>query len=123
MKLRKRSVVARFFRQTRTRILLLYVSLLGVFTGLAIPLYQTLITNQVSLRVRNDLSEAQEIFHDAYMNWERQPNQTLEDLESFADDFLANQLPEDDNFFIFYYWWRLLPFQSISITQADATGV
>lgn len=101
VKLRKRSVVARFFRQTRTRILLLYVSLLGVFTGLAIPLYQTLITNQVSLRVRNDLSEAQEIFHDAYMNWERQPNQTLEDLESFADDFLANQLPEDDNFFIF----------------------
>lgn len=98
---RQRSVIRRFFRQTRTRILLLYISLLGIFTGLAIPLYKSLITSQVSLRVRNDLIEAHEIFHESYMNWERQPNQSVEDLETFADDFLANQLPEDDNFFIF----------------------
>lgn len=96
-----RSIWGDFFRQTRTRILLLYVVLMGLFTGLAIPLFQALITAQVSLRVRNDLSEAHEIFHTAYMNWERLPNQTLEDLETFADDFLVNQLPEDDNFFIF----------------------
>lgn len=101
MGLRKRSMIRRFFRQTRTRILLLYVSLLGMFTGLAIPLYKSLITSQVSLRVRNDLIEAQEAFHESYMAWERQPNQSLEDLEAFADEFLANQLPEDDNFFIF----------------------
>lgn len=99
--LRKPSMIRRFFRQTRTRILLLYISLLGMFTGLAIPLYQAMITSQVSLRVRNDLIEAQEVFHESYINWERQPNQSLEDLETFADDFLANQLPEDDNFFIF----------------------
>lgn len=97
----KRSVIRRFFRQTRTRILLLYVSLLGMFTGLAIPIYQSLIINQVSLRVRNDLVEAKERFQEAYMEWERQPDQSLEDLEAFADEFLTNQLPEDDNFFIF----------------------
>lgn len=100
-RLPKRSVLGAFFRQTRTRILLLYVALLGLFTGLAIPLYQTLMSSQVSLRVRNDLSEAKEIFLEAYMDWERQPNQTKQDLETFADEFLANQLPEDDNFFIF----------------------
>lgn len=96
-----RSIWGKFFRQTRTRILLLYVVLMGLFTGLAIPLFQALITAQVSLRVSNDLNEAHEIFHEAYIKWEGQPNQVLEDLETFADDFLINQLPEDDNFFIF----------------------
>ncbi|WP_299486984.1 HAMP domain-containing sensor histidine kinase [Acaryochloris sp. IP29b_bin.137] len=97
----KRSVLGAFFRQTRTRILLLYVSLLGLFTGLAVPLYQTLISSQVSLRVRGDLSEAREVFELAYKDWERQPHQTATDLEAFADEFLVNQLPEDDNYFIF----------------------
>lgn len=96
-----RSFLGAFFRQTRTRILLLYITLLGLFTGLAIPLYQTLITRQVSLRVRNDLGEAREVFELAYRDWERQPNQTVAELETFADEFLANQLPEDDNYFIF----------------------
>lgn len=97
----KYSVLRQFFRQTRTRILLLYVALLSLFTGLAIPLYQALIAGQVSLRVRGDLAEAREIFELAYTDWARQPNQTKEDLETFADNFLTNQLPEDDNFFIF----------------------
>ena len=96
-----RSILETFFRQTQTRILLLYIVLLGAFTGLAIPLYQALIFNQVSERVRGDLNEAREIFEAAYLDWEQQPNQTMQDLEGFADQFLANQLPEDDNFFIF----------------------
>lgn len=96
-----RSILSAFLRQTRTRILLLYVSLMGVFTGLAVPLYKTLITNQVSLRVRGDLHEAREVFELAYRDWEQPPNQTVNDLEQFTDEFLANQLPEDDNFFIF----------------------
>lgn len=96
-----RSLLETFFRQTQTRILLLYVVLLGAFTGLAIPLFYTLISAQVSERVRGDLIEAREIFQTAYLDWERQPNQNRQDLEDFADKFLANQLPEDDNFFIF----------------------
>ncbi|WP_299488201.1 HAMP domain-containing sensor histidine kinase [Acaryochloris sp. IP29b_bin.137] len=96
-----RSLLETFFRQTQTRILLLYVVLLGGLTGLAIPLFHTLISDQVSKRVRGDLIEAREIFQRAYLDWERKPNQNRQDLEDFADKFLANQLPEDDNFFIF----------------------
>ncbi|WP_299405684.1 HAMP domain-containing sensor histidine kinase [Acaryochloris sp. IP29b_bin.148] len=99
--LAKRSIWGMFFRQTQSRILLLYVTLMVLFTGLTIPLYRYLVVAQVTQRVRKHLNEAHDIFHQAYDDWERQPNQTLEDLETFADDFLVNQLPEDDNFFIF----------------------
>ncbi|MGR3277349.1 sensor histidine kinase [Acaryochloris marina NIES-2412] len=95
------SVWRNFFRQTRTRILLMYVVLLVLFTGLAIPLFYVLVTAQVSRRVRSDLKEAREVFLKAYTNWEQQPNQTKQDLEDFADQFLSNQIPEDDSFFIF----------------------
>lgn len=96
-----RSLWGSFFRQTRTRILLMYVVLLGLFTGLAIPLFQVLVTAQVSRRVRSDLKGAREVFLEAYTDWEQQPNQTKRDLEDFADQFLSNQIPEDDSFFIF----------------------
>ena len=96
-----RSLWRDFFRQTRTRILLMYIVLLGLFTGLAIPLFQVLVTAQVARRVRSDLKEARGVFLEAYTNWEQQPNQTKGDLEDFADKFLSNQIPEDDSFFIF----------------------
>ncbi|PZD73443.1 Sensor kinase CusS [Acaryochloris thomasi RCC1774] len=95
-----RSALAQVFRQTRTRILLLYVFLMLVFMGLSVPLFRHLIERQVSLRVREDLVEARENFMDAYLAWEKSPNQTQADLKVFVDEFLANQLPEDDNFLI-----------------------
>lgn len=91
----------KFFRQTRSRILLLYVVLMGLFTVLAVPLFQSLNTAQVSRRVRGDLIKAREVFLEAYTDWQRQPNQTEQDLKDFADRFLSNQIPEDDSFFIF----------------------
>lgn len=90
-----------FFRQTRTRILLMYIVLLGLFTVLAVPLFQVLVTAQVSRRVRSDLKGARAVFLEAYTNWEQQPHQTKQDLQDFADKFLSNQIPEDDSFFIF----------------------
>ncbi|WP_299403752.1 ATP-binding protein [Acaryochloris sp. IP29b_bin.148] len=96
-----RSLWGNFFRQTRTRILLMYIVLLGLFTGLAIPLFQILVTEQVSRRVRSDLKQARKVFLDAYTDWEQQPHQTKQDLKHFADKFLSNQIPEDDSFFIF----------------------
>lgn len=95
-----RSVFARITRQTRTRILLMYVLLMLIFMGLSIPLSLRLIQRQVSGRVREDLQEAQENFREAYQIWEKSPNQTVSDLEVFYDDFLSTQVPEDDNFLI-----------------------
>ncbi|NJK40199.1 MAG: HAMP domain-containing protein [Acaryochloridaceae cyanobacterium SU_2_1] len=96
----KRSRFAQFFSQTRTRILILYIFLMLSCLGAAAPIFRALIAQEVSARVRDDLQEAKTEFQTAYDRWENAPNQTMGDLETFIDEYLASQLPEDDNFLI-----------------------
>ena len=88
------------FREARTRILLLYVLSMFLLTAASIPIFRTLLYASVDRRVREDLAEEQEEFLETYEVWEQKPKPSLEDLKAFADEFLAETLPEDDNFHI-----------------------
>ncbi|MDJ0705010.1 MAG: ATP-binding protein [Leptolyngbyaceae cyanobacterium MO_188.B28] len=89
------------FREARTRILLLYVVCMLLLTAASIPVFRILLVSSVDNRVREDLAEEQEEFLENYEAWEQETRHSLEELKVFADDFLAETLPEDDNFHIF----------------------
>lgn len=88
----------RMFNETRTRILLLYALLLLLLTGIAIPVFRYLLFANVSSRVQESLNEERDSFLQAYVDWEKEPNQKTEELKVFVDQFLENSRPEDDNF-------------------------
>lgn len=88
----------RVLRETRTRILLLYVLLLMMLSGLAVPIFRYFLFASVNNRVRESIHEEQESFLESYANWEADRNQNVEDLEGFVDQFLRSTRPEDDNF-------------------------
>jgi signal transduction histidine kinase len=87
-------------RQTRTRILLLYLLFMVLLTAAATPMFRWLLFNSIDQRVRQDLAEEMMSFQKAYLTWEDAPEQSVSDLKLFISDFLAAELPEDDNFFI-----------------------
>ncbi|NET32944.1 MAG: HAMP domain-containing histidine kinase [Cyanothece sp. SIO1E1] len=89
------------FGEARTRILLLYGALMLGALGLSIPIFRTLLFGEVNARVEADLTEEIEDFQELYSNWETSPNPTLEDLTALTENFVAEYIPEDDNFFIF----------------------
>lgn len=86
------------FRQTRTRILILYVLLMMLCMGAAVPLFRVLTERQISERVQEDLEESKANFEADYQRWEQAPSQTVDDLRIFVDQFLGSYRPEDDNF-------------------------
>ena len=84
--------------ETRTRILLLYVvTMLGTF-GISIPVFQYFLAAEVNDRVRDSLAEEVENFETAYDRWDAATADTMPGIRAFVDDFLATNLPEDDNF-------------------------
>ncbi|MEO0532425.1 MAG: HAMP domain-containing sensor histidine kinase [Cyanobacteria bacterium P01_A01_bin.123] len=86
------------FGSTRTRILLLYaLTMLGV-VAMAVPIFRILLFAQVDERVRADLREELEEFQSTYEVWDAQNPDTEDALSTFIDDFLAEEVPEDDNF-------------------------
>jgi signal transduction histidine kinase len=94
-------LIAGVLGQARTRILLLYIVLMLLGTGLSVPVFEHLIFMQVSARVREDLSAAKNFFLEKYQReWESKNNQTFNGLVTFINRYLANYLPEDDNFVI-----------------------
>lgn len=86
--------------EARTRILLAYVLLMLAVAVCSVPIFYWLLRSSIDSRVREDLSEEMASFREEYRAWENSPNQSEEDLKQFIDDFLAEELPEDDNFFI-----------------------
>jgi signal transduction histidine kinase len=86
--------------EARTRILLLYIALMLFFAMVSIPIFRILLFSSVDNRVREDLQNEMEEFRTYYRNWEQPPNQSVSDLKVFVDEFLAQDLPEDDNFLI-----------------------
>jgi signal transduction histidine kinase len=71
-----------------------------VVAGAAVPLFRWLLFANVDHRVREDLAEEMADFREDYLAWEEAPQQDTADLRAFIDEFLAEELPEDDNFFI-----------------------
>ena len=88
------------FKEARTRILLLYLLSMLLLTAAATPIFRFLLFANVDRRVREDLAEEQEEFIETYEVWEQETVHSLEELKDFADQFLAENLPEDDNFHI-----------------------
>lgn len=87
-------------RETRTRILLLYLLLMLIVAGAAVPIFRWLLFQNVDNRVRQDLQSEMAQFQEGFLAWENIPEQDVEDLKRYVDRFLNEELPEDDNFFI-----------------------
>ncbi|NJN87025.1 MAG: HAMP domain-containing histidine kinase [Leptolyngbyaceae cyanobacterium SL_7_1] len=88
--------------EARTRILLLYILLMTLITGLSIPVFLSLLFAEVDDRVNADLAEEMERFRTAYRDWEQRPNQSIEDFKQYIDEFFNSQRPEDDNFLLIF---------------------
>lgn len=89
-----------FCYEVRTRILLLYLLLMLLITAASVPLFRWLLFASVDSRVSQDLAEEMAEFREEYLVWEAAPEQSVADLKEFVDRFLAEELPEDDDFFI-----------------------
>jgi len=76
----------------------MYTALLMLIIVASIPLYRYLLFRGIDNRVQEDLAEERAFFLSAYENWARSPNQTLEDLKNFSQNYLRDTRPEDDNF-------------------------
>ncbi|EDX85179.1 ATPase, histidine kinase-, DNA gyrase B-, and HSP90-like domain protein [Synechococcus sp. PCC 7335] len=92
------SLWQQFFKETRTRILLLYAFLMLILTGLTVPIFRYLLFQQVDQRVRANLAIERENFLAAFADWQRPNGQNAQDLKSFVVEYLDNNLVEDDNF-------------------------
>ncbi|NJR38127.1 MAG: HAMP domain-containing histidine kinase [Leptolyngbyaceae cyanobacterium CSU_1_4] len=66
----------------------------------SVPVFRWLLFSSVDSRVRQDLAEEMAEFQESYLSWEDAPEQNTIDLRRFIDRFIAEKLPEDDNFFI-----------------------
>ncbi|MEO1619971.1 MAG: HAMP domain-containing protein [Cyanobacteria bacterium J06632_3] len=88
----------RILQETRTRILLTYALFLLLLSGLAVPAFRYLFFASISSRVKESLREEEEAFLEAYETWEDAPNQNIDELKAFVDEFLRSARPEDDNF-------------------------
>ena len=73
-----------------------------LLTAAATPIFQSLLFGSVDRRVREDLADEQEKFLETYEAWEEESVQTIGGLKTLVDNFLAETLPEDDNFYIIF---------------------
>lgn len=85
-----------FFWEARTRILIWYVALMGLFLALSIPLFYRLVLSQVDRRVREDLIEEIESFEEFIA----QETIAKDNLPLLVERFLLNRLVGDDNFLL-----------------------
>jgi signal transduction histidine kinase len=91
----------RIFRQTRTRILLLYALLLMLVAIASVPIFTLLFFKVVELRVQEDLATGAQEFRIAYADWKKSFAYDG-NLKHFATETLNDIQPEDDNFLIVY---------------------
>ncbi|WAL58700.1 sensor histidine kinase [Thermocoleostomius sinensis] len=90
----------RFLGETRTRILLMYVVLMLVVAAASIPVFLFLLFNKVDERVRRDLNQEMQTFRSTYRQWEHEQRRDPAELQPFLEQYLMQQLPQDDNFLI-----------------------
>ena len=99
------------YQETRTRILLWYLILMGVFIAIAIPTIRYGLINDVNERVKADLREDLEAFEEELLGILLESSsesdskltknqQTYRNISLAFDRFLATNQAEDDNYFI-----------------------
>ncbi|MEO1792560.1 MAG: HAMP domain-containing sensor histidine kinase [Cyanobacteria bacterium J06629_19] len=91
-------LLKRLLKETRTRILLLYGLLLLLTTVVSVPVFRYLLFANVNARVQADLNEERENFLNTYREWEKAPEQTTQELQTFIQKHFEDVLIEDDNF-------------------------
>ncbi|MEO1523212.1 MAG: HAMP domain-containing sensor histidine kinase [Cyanobacteria bacterium J06633_2] len=92
----------RLFRETRTRVLFLYLLTMLSVTAIATPIFQHLLFRQIGVRVREDLVEETYDFKEDYLEWVSTAGETDKNLKEFVNEFIRQGPPEDDNFHAFY---------------------
>lgn len=88
-------------KETRTRILLIYMVTMAGVVAIAIPLFIVLFLQNVNQRVRSDLYAEMKNFQKAYEEWQTSPDFDG-NIKDFATQVLSVIEPEDDNSLIFY---------------------
>lgn len=87
--------------ETRTRIFLLYGTIMLAVAGLAIPIFRTALFSDVDARVRDDMNEELAEFEEEYHAWRAVNPRTQESLRAFIDEWTQEEVPEDDNYHVF----------------------
>lgn len=87
--------------ETRTRIFLLYATVILAVSGLTVPIFRWFLFSAIESRVQGDLTEEMLKFGDRYRAWRAAAPPTEAHLKAFIDDWVRSQVPEDDNFHIF----------------------
>ncbi len=98
----------RLVGETRTRILLLYALTLLAVVSAAIPVFRALLFREVDQRVQLDLQAELEDFQATYQAWDATDTETESSLQAFVEEFLATNIPEDDNFHLVILNQRLV---------------
>ncbi|NEQ52070.1 MAG: HAMP domain-containing protein [Leptolyngbya sp. SIO3F4] len=111
-----------FFKEVRTRIFLIYVALMLAAVGIAIPIFQTLLFGAVDGRVKEELKEEVEEFEEVYQEWSQSDQWSFETLSMNIEEYVAGELPEDDNFLIVLLDQELYSFNPINLPDAIAPG-
>ncbi|MBW4465208.1 MAG: HAMP domain-containing protein [Pegethrix bostrychoides GSE-TBD4-15B] len=89
------------WKQTRTRIVLIYLLLMAGVTAASIPLFTALFLYNVDQRVKSDLYAEMQSFQRTFAAWKSSPDYDG-NLEQFVSKVLGDIAPEDDNSLIFY---------------------
>ncbi|GAB4218555.1 MAG: ATP-binding protein [Synechococcales cyanobacterium] len=84
-------------RETRTQILLGHISLMGLLLGISVPTITHLLYQDVDQRVQQDMQDELEAFQQQI---ERDPPSHGLAVQSLLEDFLRQQLVEDDIYLI-----------------------
>ncbi|MEO1208331.1 MAG: ATP-binding protein [Cyanobacteria bacterium J06638_20] len=97
----KQSLWQQILGETRTRIFLLYGTIMVAVAGLAIPIFRTALFSDVDARVREDMAEELAEFEEDYHDWRETNPPTQESLRAFIDEWTRDEVPEDDNYHVF----------------------
>lgn len=96
------------FTETRNQIFLCYVGLMILFVGIAVPSIYYALFREIDRRVALDLADEIEEFNDALG---KQPPESVPQMQRLMEDYLVNELVEDDQYVIFIVDEQLYVFE------------
>ncbi|MEM8831581.1 MAG: HAMP domain-containing sensor histidine kinase [Cyanobacteria bacterium P01_G01_bin.19] len=120
-------------KETRTRILMMYVLLMVLFLATAIPAIRARVYYRVSNRVRLDLEDELEDFEELFVERLLQPDNRQADdgdrntinkqkIYAVLDEFFQTEIPEDDNFLVSIVDGEFYKSSSIALPEAIQPG-
>lgn len=85
---------------TRTRILLVYMTVMFLVGAVSVPIFLILLFKSVETRVQEDMTQEIREFKNAYARWQKTASDGQPEFRKFLVDYVTQQLPEDDIFLI-----------------------